>query len=99
MNGIIKKEKKMKKVYLYAIMSAAAAMVACNKVESNPAQAEVGPEAEVEMVTETITGSRGTSTKVTIDNTSGAFAWTKTNDKVAVHVNNGTYVTSAGASA
>ena len=89
----------MKKVYLYAIMSAAAAMVACNKVESNPAQAEVGPEAEVEMVTETITGSRGTSTKVTIDNTSGAFAWTATSDHVAVHVSNGTYVTSEGASA
>lgn len=80
-------------------MSAAAAIVACNKEESNPAQAEVGPEAEVEMVTETITGSRDASTKVTIDNTRGAFAWTALNDQVAVHVDNGTYVTSAGASA
>ena len=89
----------MKKVFLYAIMSAASVMVACNKVEPIPAQEEVGPEAEVEMITETITGSRDASTKVTIDNTSGAFAWTATNDQVAVHVNNGTYVTSAGASA
>lgn len=80
-------------------MSAASVMVACNKVEPIPAQEEVGPEAEVEMITETITGSRDVSTKVTIDNTSGAFAWTATNDQIAVHVNNGTYVTSAGASA
>lgn len=89
----------MKKVFLYAIMSAASVMVACNKVEPIPAQEEVGPEAEVEMITETITGSRDASTKVTIDNTSGAFAWTMTKDQVAVHVSNGTYVTSAGASA
>ena len=88
----------MKKVFLYAIMSAASVMVACNKVEPIPAREEVGPEAEVEMITETITGSRDASTKVTIDNTSGAFAWTATNDQIAVHVSNGTYVTSEGAS-
>lgn len=89
----------MKKIFLYAIMSAAAAMVACNKVEPAPTQGEVDPEPEVEMVTETITGSRDVSTKVTIDNTSGAFAWTATNDLVAVHVSTGEYVTSSGASA
>lgn len=86
----------MKKVFLYFAALTAVA-VACRKVEIEP-QEEVDPEPEVEMITETITGSRDVSTKVTIDNTSGAFAWTATNDLVAVHVSTGVYVTSAGAS-
>ena len=75
----------MKKVFLYAIIMAAT--VSCNKMEPVPVEEEE-PVPEVKMITETLTGGRDIATKVTIDNTSGAFAWTA-GDNIAVHVSNG----------
>ena len=79
----------MKKLFLYAIMMAAIT-VSCNEMGLDPIQGgeELQPVPGVKMITETLTGGRDVETKVTINNTSGAFAWTKY-DNLAVHVSKG----------
>lgn len=75
----------MKKILLYFAALAIVA-VACERVDIEP-QSGDDPSNEVTMITETISGGSGASTKVTID-AAAKFAWT-VGDNVAVHVSNG----------
>ena len=75
----------MKKILLYFAALAIVA-VACERVDIEP-QSGDDPSNEVTMITETISGGSGASTKVTID-ADAKFAWT-VGDNVAVHVSNG----------
>ena len=79
----------MKKFFFMALF--AAATVACNKIEIEPAQNGEEPDVEVKMITETVTGGKGTFTKATIANSDASFSWTA-GDNIAVHVSNGKYV-------
>lgn len=100
---------KMKKLYFY-IPALALLAAACQKDNTIPAPGDDNNEpapAQVEMITETVSGGRGASTKATIADADASFAWTA-GDNVAVHVSNGgthKYVTTskgadaAGASA
>lgn len=73
--------------------------VSCGKEVALPTLEGNDPASQVEMVTETICGSRGVSTKSTISDVDASFSWT-VGDNVAVHVSNGKYVftTDEGAS-
>ena len=88
----------MKKSYLLFIAAGLCCLAACNK-EVEITEIPESPES-VKMISETITASLGTSTKVTIAD-GGDFAWTL-GDNIAVHVTNGDshkyVVTSSGAS-
>ena len=86
----------MKKIFLYAAALASVA-VACQRIETDTQILEE-PTPEVEMITETVSGSRGSATKVTIANADGAFAWTA-GDNIAVHISNGKYVYTSDAGA
>ena len=68
----------MKKVFLYIVMLVAA--VACYPVE---VESDLST-----MVTETISGTYGPSTKATIANEGASFKWS-VGDNIAVHVSNG----------
>jgi len=91
----------MKKIFFFLLMLAMA--VACNIVEMESDFSQNGKESAsgVQMITEIISGSHGSSTKATIANADASFKWTA-GDKLAVHVSNGDshmYVeTSSGAS-
>ena len=74
----------MKKIYLYLALFAAVS-TACNKTIIEPAQSDDEPDVEVKMITETVTGGKGTSTKATIANSDASFKWTA-GDNIAVHV-------------
>ena len=78
---------KMKKIILY-FAAAATVAVACNKAEIDSQKAEEPVVPEMKMITETVSGSRATSTKATISNTDASFKWTA-GDNIAVHVSNG----------
>ena len=75
----------MKKV-LYCIAALAFAAVACNKLETNPSPD--GEDSVVNMIIETVSGSRGTFSKATIADADASFAWT-VGDHIAVHVSDG----------
>ena len=77
----------MKKIILY-FAAAATVAVACNKAEIDSQKAEEPVVPEMKMITETVSGSRATSTKATISNTDASFKWTA-GDNIAVHVSNG----------
>ena len=92
----------MKKLFL-CIPALAILSAACQKVNLTPAQEDVNEPAPaaVEMITETVSGTRGAATKATIADADASFAWT-VGDKVAVHVDGATpqyVVTSVGADA
>ena len=74
----------MNKSYLL-IIAAGLCLAACNK-EAEIVETPDSPDSG-KMITETITASLGTNTKVTIAG-GGAFAWT-INDNIAVHVSKG----------
>ena len=90
---------------LYILLALAAILASCSvdidldDSIKNPkgSDSDVNPR----MVTEVISGSHGSTTKATIADTDGAFAWTK-GDNLAVHVSSDTdhkyVVTSSGAS-
>ena len=80
----------MKKLFLYfpALILLA---VSCEKEENLPTLEENEPVSQVEMVTETVSGGRGTSTKALISDADASFSWTE-GDNVAVHISNGKYV-------
>ncbi len=84
----------MKKIYLYFTVLATVA-AACTKDESDFSKDGygLGPEVtpEVKMITETISGSAGSSTRVEIGDENNSFSWT-VGDNIAVHVSNGKYV-------
>jgi hypothetical protein len=82
----------MKKIFLYFFVLAAT--VACNRVEGDGDLSLAGKELASGMITEIISGSQGSSTKATIADTDASFSWTK-GDNIAVHVSNGTYVSTA----
>ena len=84
--GIRKMEANMKKIYLLIALFAALS-TACNKNEMDPVQNGEEPKIEVKMITETVTGGKGT-TKATIANADASFKWTA-GDNIAVHVSNG----------
>ena len=80
----------MKKLFL-CIPALAILAVACQKVVITPAR-EDGVEPApvvVKMITETVSGSRGTTTKASIVDADLSFRW-KAGDNIAVHVSNGT---------
>lgn len=86
----------MKKLFLY--ISVLVAAVACNtaEIESNHSQSGDDPVTGIKMITEIISGQRGSTTKATISNDdTPAFAWT-IGDNIAVHVSNGKYVFTSG---
>ena len=90
----------MKKSYLLIIAAGLFCLAACNKEMENTETPE-SPDSS-KMITETITASLGSDTKVTIAD-GGGFAWTA-GDDIAVHVSNesGSHkyvVTTSGASA
>ena len=80
----------MKKLFLY-VPALILLAVSCEKEENLPAFEENDPVSKVEMITETVSGSRGDDTKATIGNSTPTFAWTD-GDDVAVHISNGKYV-------
>ena len=80
----------MKKLFLY-IPAMILLAVSCEKEEALPTPEGNEPASQVEMVTETISGSRGASTKASISNSDASFSWTD-GDDVAVHISNGKYV-------
>ena len=61
---------------------------ACNKVELNPAEGVEESTPAANMIVETISATTEMSTKATIANSDGAFAWTA-GEHIAVHVSNG----------
>ena len=74
-----------KTLSIVAILAVTA--TACNKeAVITPNNEEPAP--KLKMVTETISGTRSSSTKVTIANSNGAFSWT-VGDNLAVHVSHG----------
>ena len=84
----------MKKIFLY--ISVLAAAVACNKAVIDNDPSGVDPVTGIKMITEIISGQRGSATKATISNDDApAFAWTL-GDNIAVHVSNGKYVFTSG---
>ena len=84
----------MKKIFLY--ISVLAAAVACNKAVIDNDPSGVDPVTGIKMITEIISGQRGSATKATISNdVAPAFAWTM-GDNIAVHVSNGKYVFTSG---
>ena len=95
----LKNESEMKKYFFY-LSTLALLAAACNKLDNNSTPIEEEPAPAVQMITETVSGGRGTSTKATIA-ANASFAWT-VGDNVAVHVSNGDshkyVVTSSGAS-
>ncbi len=88
----------MKKLFLY-LSALVVLAVSCQKEVALPTLEGNEPASQVEMVTETICGSRGVSTKSTISDVDASFSWT-VGDNVAVHVSNGKYAftTDEGAS-
>lgn len=78
----------MKKIYLYLAMLAGVT-AACDKADNDIPQG--GPEraSEVKMIVETISGTSGSTTRATIDNSDASFKWS-IGDHIAVHVSNGT---------
>ena len=80
----------MKKLYL-SIPALLLLAVSCEKEELNNSLIEKNPVPQVEMITETVSGARGTATKATISDTDASFAWAD-GDDVAVHISNGKYV-------
>lgn len=86
----LKNESEMKKYFFY-LSTLALLAVACNKIDNNSTPIEEEPAPAVQMITETVSGSRGTSTKATIADADASFAWTA-GDNVAVHISNGKYV-------
>ena len=96
----LKNESEMKKYFFY-LSTLALLAAACNKIDNNSTPIEEEPAPAVQMITETVSGGRGTSTKATIADADASFAWT-VGDKVAVHVDGATpqyVVTTGGASA
>ena len=91
----------MKKL-LFCLLILALLAIACQKLENNvPLNGdEMAP--AVKMITETISGSHGVSTKATIADADASFKWS-VGDSLAVHVSNGNsykyVVTSKGADA
>lgn len=77
----------MKKTLLY-IPALALLAVACQKIENNPSKDGDEPASAEKMIVETVSGSRGMSTKATISDSDASFAWTA-GDHIAVHVSNG----------
>ena len=77
----------MKKIFFYVALFVAVS-TACSKTEIEPAQTGEEPDVEVKMITETVTGGKGTSTKATIANADASFKWS-IGDNIAVHVSNG----------
>lgn len=78
----------MKKIIFYiAALSLIAA--ACNKAELNPVEGGEETTPAENMIIETVSATTEMSTKATIANTGGAFAWTA-GEHIAVHVSNGT---------
>ena len=91
----------MKKIFFYVALFVAVS-TACSKTEIEPAQTGEEPDVEVKMITETVTGGKGTSTKATIANSDASFKWS-VGDNIAVHVSNGAtnkyvFTSDAGAS-
>ena len=86
----LKNESEMKKYFFY-LSTLALLAAACNKIDNNSTPIEEEPAPAVQMITETVSGSRGTSTKATIADADASFAWTA-GDNVAVHISNGKYV-------
>lgn len=85
----------MKTTYKYLLLAGLVVLAAsCEKEieKESPADATTG-----KMITETISAQIDDATKATVD-ADAKFAWT-VGDNIAVHVSNGTYVTSGGASA
>ena len=91
----------MKKGFFF-IPALALLAIACQKMENSPAPNTEEPVPEVKMITETVSGNRGASTKATISNEDASFAWS-IGDNLAVHVSKGNshkyVVTSKGADA
>lgn len=86
----------MKKIFFSITVLAAA--VACNKAEidNDHSQSWIDPVTGKKMITEIVSGQRGSTTKATIsDDDLPAFAWT-IGDNIAVHVSNGKYVFTSG---
>lgn len=79
----------MKKLFLYIPVMILLA-VSCEKEDMLPSLEGNVPASQVEMVTETISGSLGIATKSTISDVDASFAWTE-GDNVAVHISNGNY--------
>ena len=79
----------MKKLFLYIPVMILLA-VSCEKEDMLPSLEGNEPASQVEMVTETISGSLGIATKSTISDVDASFAWTE-GDNVAVHISNGNY--------
>lgn len=65
--------------------------VSCGKEVALPTLEENDPASQVEMVTETISGARGVSTKALISDSDASFSWTD-GDNVALHITKGEYV-------
>lgn len=81
----------MKKIYLLLL----AVAVSCNMAEVENNLSRIESVSGQNMITETISGSRGVETKATISNDdTPAFAW-NIGDNIAVHISNGKYVTTA----
>ncbi len=91
----------MKKIFLYFLTLAAAAACYPVELDRDLSQNGNGMASRGEMITETISGTYGPSTKVTIAGTDASFKWS-VGDNLAVHVSNGDshkyVVTSGGAS-
>ncbi|MBO4692032.1 MAG: hypothetical protein J5604_04570 [Bacteroidales bacterium] len=92
----------MKKIFIYTAIFVTIA-TACSKLENKPIQKGDEKDSDVKMVTEKVTGTRESSSKVTISNdATPAFSWT-VGDNIAVHVTNGVtnkyvFTSDAGAS-
>ena len=80
----LKNESEMKKYFFY-LSTLALLAAACNKIDNNSTPIEEEPAPAVQMITETVSGSRGVETKATISNTGASFKWNE-GDNVAVHV-------------
>ena len=78
----------MKKMYLYLAMLAGVT-AACDKADNDIPQGGQERAAEVKMIVETISGTSGSTTRATIDNSDASFKWS-IGDHIAVHVSNGT---------
>ena len=74
----------MKKIFLYAAALVAMA-TGCNKINNEPSLDVNEPAPVVKMITETVSGSRGFSTKATIADADASFKWS-VGDNIAVHV-------------
>lgn len=75
-------------MYLYLAMLAGVT-AACDKADNDIPQGGQERAAEVKMIVETISGTSGSTTRATIDNSDASFKWS-IGDHIAVHVSNGT---------